>query len=83
MTREKFQRKLYFFYEKASRFNPRLILKSCFLIRQVPFEKYELKTLFLSIQHIENRKKFYWGGGGGGGGWTLSFAQKHFSIKTY
>ena len=28
MTREKFQRKWYFFYEKEIRFNPRLIHKS-------------------------------------------------------
>ena len=47
MTREKFQRKQYFFYKKDSRLNPRLILKSSFLIGQVPIEKYELKTLFL------------------------------------
>ena len=47
MTREKFQRKLYFFYEKDSRSNPRLIHKSCFLIGKVPIEKYGLKTLFL------------------------------------
>ena len=47
MTREKFQRKLYFFYEKDSRFNPQLIPKSSFLIEQVPIEKYGLKTLFL------------------------------------
>ena len=46
MTREKFQRK-YFFNEKDSRFNPRLIHKSRFLIRQVPIEKYGLKTQFL------------------------------------
>ena len=43
-TREKFQ---YFFYEKDSRFNTRLIHKSRFLIGQVPIEKYGLKTLFL------------------------------------
>ena len=47
MTREKFQRKCYFFYEKDSRFNPRLIHKSRFLIGQVPIKKYGLKTLFL------------------------------------
>ena len=47
MTREKFQRKQYFFYEKDIRFNPRLIHKSSFLIGQVPIEKYGLKTLFL------------------------------------
>ena len=47
MTKEKFQRKQYFFYEKDSRFNPRLIHKSSFLIGQVPIEKYGLKTLFL------------------------------------
>ena len=47
MTREKFQIKLYFFYEKDSRFNPRLIHKSRFLIAQVPIGKYGLKTQFL------------------------------------
>ena len=47
MTREKFQRKRYFFYKKDSRFNPRLIHESSFLIGQVPIEKYGLKTLFL------------------------------------
>ena len=47
MTREKFQRKLYFFYEKDSRFNTRLIHKNRFLTGQVPIEKYGLKTLFL------------------------------------
>ena len=47
MTREKFQRKQYFFSEKDSRFNPRLIPKSSFLIGQVPIEKYGLKTLFM------------------------------------
>ena len=47
MTREKFKKKWYFFYEKDSRFNPRLIHKSRFLIGQVPIEKYGLKTLFL------------------------------------
>ena len=56
MTREKFQRKWYFFYEKDSRFNLRLIYKSSFLIGQVPIEKYGLKTLFLlfNIKEIEN-----------------------------
>ena len=47
MTREKFQRKLYFFYEKDSRFNTPLTHKSRFLIGQIPIEKYGLKTLFL------------------------------------
>ena len=47
MTREKFQRNRYFFYEKDSRLNPRLIHKSSFLIGQVPIEKYGLKTMFL------------------------------------
>ena len=47
MTREKFQRKWYFFYEKDSSFNPQIIHKSGFLIRQVTIEKYGLKTLFL------------------------------------
>ena len=60
MTRDKFQRKWYFYYEKDSSFNPRLIHKSRFLIEQVPIEKYGLKIQFFAIQHIENRKKFYW-----------------------
>ena len=47
MTREKFSKKMIFFYEKDSRFNPRLINKSRFLIGQVPIAKYGLKTLFL------------------------------------
>ena len=47
MTREKLQRKWYFFYEKDSRFNPRLIHKSRFVIGQVPIEKYGLKAQFL------------------------------------
>ena len=47
MTREMFQRKRYFFYEKDSSFNPRIIHKSRFLIEQVTIEKYGLKTLFL------------------------------------
>ena len=47
MTREQIKRKRYFFYEKDSRFNPRLIHKSSFLIGQVPIEKYGLKTLSL------------------------------------
>ena len=49
MTKEKIQRKRYFFYEKDSMFNPRLIHKSRFLIGQVPIEKYGKKTLFLLI----------------------------------
>ena len=49
MTREKFQRKRYFFYEKDTRFNPRLIHKNSFLIGQVPIETYGLKTLFLQF----------------------------------
>ena len=55
MTREKFQRKWYFSYEKDSRFNPRLIHKSRFLIGKVPIEKYRWKTQFLlfNIQKIE------------------------------
>ena len=55
MTREKFYRKWYFFYEKDSRFNPRLIHKSRFLIGQVSIEKYGLKTPFLlfNIYKIE------------------------------
>ena len=47
MTREKSQRKRYFFYETDSKFNPRLIHKSSFLNGQVQIEKYGLKTLFL------------------------------------
>ena len=47
MTREKFQRKRFFSYEKDSRLDPQLIHKSGFLIGHVPIEKYGLKTLFL------------------------------------
>ena len=47
MTGEKFQRKWYFFYEKDSKFNRRLIHKSRFLIGQVPIEKYGLKNQIL------------------------------------
>ena len=39
-TREKCHRKCYSFNEKDSRFNPRIIRKSRFLIGQVPIEKY-------------------------------------------
>ena len=47
MTREKVSKNMIFFYEKDSRFNPRLIHKSGFLIGQVPIEKYGLKSPFL------------------------------------
>ena len=47
ITREKFERKQYFFYEKDSVFNPRHTLESSLLIGQVSVEKYGLKTLFL------------------------------------
>ena len=47
MARKKFQRKLYFFHEKDSRFNTRIIRKSVFVIGQVPIKKIGLKTLFL------------------------------------
>ena len=49
------RKKLYFFYEKDSRFNARLIHKSRFLLEQVPIEKYGLETLFLlfNIEKIE------------------------------
>ena len=55
MSRKKFQRKFYFFYEKDRRFNPRLIHKSRFLIGQVPIEKYGLKTpvLLFNVEKIE------------------------------
>ena len=52
MTREKFQRIRYFFYEKDSRFNPQLSQESSFLIGQVPIEKYGLKTLFFLLFNI-------------------------------
>ena len=80
MTREKFKKKRYFFYEKDSRFNPRLIHKSSFLIGQVPIEKYGLKTLFLlftpppsfahscSFTFHTSYKNSMTGHGGGGGG---------------
>ena len=58
MTREKFQRKRYFFYEKDSRLNPRLIQKSSFLIGQVPIEKIWVENSVFAIQHIDNRKRF-------------------------
>ena len=35
MAREKFQRKLYFFHEKDSRFYTQIICKSVFLIGQI------------------------------------------------
>ena len=47
ITREKFQRKQYFFYEKDSVFNPQHTHESSLLIGQVSVEKYGLKTLFL------------------------------------
>ena len=40
MTREKFQRKRYFFYEKDSRFNPDLSTKAVFLL-----DKYQVKNM--------------------------------------
>ena len=49
MSREKFQRKLYFLYEKDSRFNPRLIHKSRFLIGHVPIEKKENRKRFTEV----------------------------------
>ena len=58
MIREKIQRKRYLFYEKDSRFNPRLIRKSSFLIGQVPNEKIWVENSVFAIQHIENRKRF-------------------------
>ena len=58
MTREKIQRKRYLFYEKDSRFNPRLIHKSSFLIGLVPIEKIWVENSVFAIQHIENRKRF-------------------------
>ena len=42
-----------FFYEKESRFNPRLIHKSHFIIGQVPIEKYGLKILFLVFNTLK------------------------------
>ena len=57
MTREKFQRNRYFFCDKDSRFNPRLIHKSSFLIGQVPIEKIWDENSVFAIQHIENRKR--------------------------
>ena len=36
MTRKRFQRKLYFFYEKDSRFNPRLIHKNSEYDQEIP-----------------------------------------------
>ena len=47
IARQQFQRKRLFFHQKDSRLNSRIIRKSIFLIGQVPFQKYGLKTLFL------------------------------------
>ena len=47
-----------FFYEKDSRFNPRLIHNSRFLIGQVPIENLWFENSVFAIQHIENRKSF-------------------------
>ena len=60
MTREKFQRKRYFFTEKDSRFNPRLVHKSSFLIAQVPIEKYGLKTLFSLFNIYRRLRAKFW-----------------------
>ena len=57
MTREKFQRQRYFFYEKDSRFNPRLIHNNSFLIGQVSIKIWDENSVF-AIQQIENRKRF-------------------------
>ena len=47
MNREQLIKKTIFFYEKDSRFNPRLIHKGSFLIGKLPIDKHGLKTLFL------------------------------------
>ena len=44
--------------KKDSRFNPRLIHKSRFLIGQLPIEKIWVENSVFAIQHIENRKRF-------------------------
>ena len=71
MTREKFQRKRYLIYEKDSRFNPRLIHKSSFIIGQVPIEKYGL------ILHLTSYKNGMIGHGG-----TLSKCSKTLCYKS-
>ena len=57
MAREKFHRKRYFFHEKDSRFNTRIIRKSVFSL-----DKYQLKIWVentgFAIQYIGNRKSF-------------------------
>ena len=55
IARQKFKRKRLIFHQKDSRLNCRMIRKSIFLIGQVPFQKYGLKTLFLlfNIYKIE------------------------------
>ena len=60
MTREKFQRKLYFFYEKDSRFNPRLISTKPFSHWTSTNWKIWVENSVFAIQNIENRKKLYW-----------------------
>ena len=47
IVRKKFQRKRYFFLQKDSTFNSRIICKSVFLIGQMLIKKYGLKTRFL------------------------------------
>ena len=85
-----------FFYKKESRFNPRFIHKSRFLVGKVPIEKIWVENSVFAIQDIENRKSFteayscsftfhtsYKNGMIGHGGGTQSKCSKHFSIKTF
>ena len=58
MTREKFQRKWYFFYEKESRFNTRLIHKKPFSHWTSTNWKIWVENSVFANQHIENRKSF-------------------------
>ena len=58
MTREKFQRKWYFFYEKDSRFNPRLIAQKPFSHWTSTNWKIWVENSVFAIQHIEIRKSF-------------------------
>ena len=58
MVREKFQRKRYFFHEKDSNLNSRIIRTSVFLHWTSTFYKKWVENTVFAIQHIGNRKSF-------------------------
>ena len=57
MAREKFQRKWYFFHEKDSNFNSRIIHTSVFL-HWISSLKIWVENTVFAIQHTGNRKSF-------------------------